>query len=353
MRIAQVSPLYESVPPQLYGGTERIVSYLTEKLVEHGHEVTLFASGDSITNAKLIPVCKKSLRLYGEGTDQLSYHFVELQEVINLRKEFDIIHFHIDYLHYPVSTLNQYHHVSTLHGRQDIKGLDLLYRKYNFIPLVSISNHQQLPLPHANWIETVYHGIPVDLLKPNFQTGQYLAFLGRISPEKRVDLAIEIAIKAQLPIKIAAKIDVNDQAYFEQEIKHLFNHPLVEYIGEINDSEKENFLGNAIALLFPIDWPEPFGLVMIESMACATPVIAFNRGSVPEVIDEGITGFLVNSVNEAVEVLKKIQRIDRKKCRKQFEERFASDIMTLNYERVYNTIIEMNNREKNKYVNAV
>jgi glycosyltransferase involved in cell wall biosynthesis len=349
MRIAQISPLYESVPPQAYGGTERIVSYITQELINRNHQVTLFASGDSKTDAELIAICPKSLRLYGEGTDHLAYHFLEMHEVIKHAGEFDILHFHTDYLHFPVSSMNMYNHITTLHGRLNIKGLDILYKIYNDIPLVSISDYQRKPLPDANWIKTVYHGLPSDLLKPVFTNGSYLAFLGRISPEKRVDRAIEIAIQTGITLKIAAKIDVNDQEYFDSEIKHLFNHPLVEYIGEINEKEKQLFLGNALALLFPIDWPEPFGLVMIESMACATPVIAFKSGSVPEVIDEGITGYIVHSIDEAVNRIERLDGFDRVKCRQKFDERFDAKIMVDNYIKAYLKVININSESKKHY----
>jgi len=353
MRIAQISPLYESVPPRSYGGTERIVSYLTEELVNRGHQVTLFASGDSRTKADLVSICPGSLRLFGEGADHLAYHFVQMHEVVKRSAEFDLLHFHTDYLHYPLSELHFYNHITTLHGRLDIKGLDILYKKYNHIPLVSISYHQRKPIPDANWIDTVYHGLPSDLFKPAFSGGTYLAFLGRISPEKRVDRAVEIARQTDIPLKIAAKIDAHDKEYFEAEIKHLLNHPLVEYVGEISDHEKENFLGNAMALLFPIDWPEPFGLVMIESMACGTPVVAFEGGSVHEVIDEGITGNIVHSIEQAVEAVKNIHSIDRRTCRKKFNERFDVGIMVKNYEKLYEKMSSMNNVKSHFYTHGL
>jgi glycosyltransferase involved in cell wall biosynthesis len=348
MRIAQVSPLIESVPPKGYGGTERIVSYLTEGLVKRNHEVTLFASADSETQARLISICPQGLRLYQKGVDGLAYHFIQLEEVLKISSEFDVIHFHNEYLHFPVSRNSHYAHVNTLHGRQDVPGLSLLYEKFNDMPVVSISEHQRIPLPHALWVATVYHGLPLDLYKPVIQPGKYLAFLGRISVEKRVDRAIEIAKRAGIPLKIAAKVDPNDTKYYESKIKHLLDDPLIEYIGEIGEERKEEFLGNAAALLFPIDWPEPFGLVMIEAMACGTPVIAYKNGSVPEIIDDGVTGYIVSSIKEAVNAVHKLNLISRSQCRKKFEERFDADRMVRDYEKVYDKVINL----KNKYAHA-
>lgn len=331
MRIAQVSPLYESVPPKLYGGTERIVSYLTEELVNQGHDVTLFASGDSVTQAKLVAPWCCSLRLQKDCIDQLAHHYTMIEQVQKEINNFDIVHYHIDYLHFPLSRRSNVPHVTTLHGRLDIPDLQPLYTEYNDIPLVSISDFHKKPLPDVNWKKTIYHGIPEGLLQPHYNEGKYLAFLGRFSHEKRPDRAIEIAIKAGIPIKLAAKVDRNDEEYFESVVKPLLKHPLVEYVGEINEKEKSEFLGNAIALLFLIDWPEPFGLVMIESMACGTPVIGYKHGSVPEVIDEGVTGFKVESQEEAYEALLKVSTLDRKKVREVFEKRFSSRVMTKNY----------------------
>ncbi len=344
MRIAQISPLIESVPPKTYGGTERIVSFITEELVRRGHQVTLFASGDSQTAATLVPVTPMALRALNSekrnSVDGLAYHMVEIEEAVSHSGEFDILHFHIDYLHFPVSHHSEYAHVTTLHGRLDIEGLDFLYKKYYDIPLVSISNDQRRPLSEATWIATVYHGLPSDMHYGVEKPGKYLAFLGRISPEKRVDRAIEIAKKAQMPLKVAAKVDEADKEYF-QTIKHLLEDPMVEFIGEIGQNEKQDFLGNASALLFPIDWPEPFGLVMIEAMACGTPVIAYRKGSVPEIVDEGVTGFIVNSIDEAADAVGKLNLINRKQCRKRFEERFDVKIMVDHYEEVYGRVIEM------------
>ena len=335
MKIAQVAPLYESVPPKLYGGTERVVSYLTEALVEAGHEVTLFASGDSETAARLIPGCPKSLRLnHYESQDQLAHHFVMLEEVLERAQEFDIIHFHVDYMHFPMSKLYGLMHVSTLHGRLDSPDLVPLYRKYKNMPLTSISLSQRKPLLWANWVGNVYHGLPLDFLPLGNGRGKYLAFLGRISREKRVDRAIEIATKLNMPLKVAAKVDRADREYFEQ-MKPLLNAPNVEFVGEINEQQKGEFLGNAYAYLFPIDWPEPFGLTMIESMACGTPTIAFNCGSVPEIITNGVSGFVVDSIDDAVKAVQQAGSIDRAACRAEFMNRFTATKMARQYVKVY------------------
>lgn len=340
MKIAQVAPLYEAVPPKMYGGTERIVSHLTEELVRQGHQVTLFAAGDSITTARLIPICRQGLRMDTACIDPITYHIVQVQEVIDRASQFDIIHFHTDYLHFPASQCYGYNHVTTLHGRLDLPDLQPLYRKFSAIPLISISNSQRIPIPFANWITTIYHGLPLNLYHAGKGEGNYLAFIGRISPEKRVDLAIEIAKKTGIRLKIAAKIDNADKEYFESKIRHLLNDPLVEFIGEISEDQKSEFLGNAIALLFPIDWPEPFGLVLIESMACGTPVIAFTRGSVTEIIDESITGYKVNTVDQAADAVNKLHLINRRECRRRFEERFGAPGMAHNYIKVYEHLIE-------------
>jgi glycosyltransferase involved in cell wall biosynthesis len=340
MRIAQVSPLYESVPPKLYGGTERVVAHLTEELVHAGHDVTLFASGDSITRAKLVPGCPQALRLNRHCVDSLAPHFVMLEQVFRRADEFDVIHFHCDYLHFPLSSRLKPINVTTLHGRLDIPDLQPLYREYAGMPVVSISDAQRKPLPLCNWAGTVYHGLPPDLHQPSVQPGKYLAFLGRVSPEKGCDRAIEIARRAGMPIKIAAKIDKVDRAYYERVVKTLFNEPHVEYIGEINESQKDEFLGNAYALLFPIDWPEPFGLVMIEALACGTPVIAFACGSVPEIMEDGKTGFVVNDIEEAVEAVARVPELSRATCRKVFEERFSSPRMAQDYLKVYEQLID-------------
>jgi glycosyltransferase involved in cell wall biosynthesis len=340
MKIAQVSPLYESVPPKLYGGTERVVSYLTEELVKAGHDVTLFASGDSVTKAELVSCCPEALRLNKNCQDQMAHQILLLEKVIQNIEEYDIIHYHIDYFHFPISRIyNRVPQITTLHGRLNIPDLVPIYKEYKEMPVVSISYSQRRPLPWLNWQGTVYHGLPVNLFAENVREGEYSAFLGRISPEKRVDRAIRIAIEAEIPLKIAAKIDNADKKYFDAEIKHLLDHPLVEYVGEINEDEKETFLGNAKCLLFPIDWPEPFGLVMIESLACGTPVIAFNNGSVSEIIDDGKTGFIVNSIKEAVKAVNNLNRISRYECRRVFEERFSAERMASDYVSLYQNIV--------------
>jgi glycosyltransferase involved in cell wall biosynthesis len=340
MKIAQISPLYESVPPQYYGGTERIVHFITEELVARGHEVTLFASGDSKTTAKLMECSKTALRLDKNCVDSLASHFTMMEKIEREAHGFDIIHSHIDYLYYPLMKRNHHHYLTTLHGRLDIPELLPLYNEFSQIPVVSISNSQRKPLPQANWKGTVYHGMPKDLYSFYSEAEHYLAFIGRISREKRIDRAIDIAIKAGIPIRIAAKIDKVDQEYFDLEIKKLFEHPLVEYLGEINGHEKEELLGNALGLIFPIDWPEPFGLAMIEAMACGTPVIAYNCGSIPEVVDEGLTGFIVNSRKEAVEAVGKLSGLSRKKCRQVFEKRFSVQRMVDDYLQIYETLIK-------------
>ncbi|GBD37976.1 N-acetyl-alpha-D-glucosaminyl L-malate synthase [bacterium HR37] len=341
MKIAQVAPLFESVPPKYYGGTERVVSYLTEELVRQGHEVTLFASGDSVTKAHLIAPCRRSLRLDKNCVDQLAHHILMLEMVFKQAHRFDIIHFHIDYLHFPLSRRHNIPHVTTLHGRLDIPDLVPLYREFGEMPVVSISNSQREPLPWLNWRGTVYHGLPEDLYTFREEHGKYLAFLGRIAPEKRVDRAIEIAKRTGIPLKIAAKVDKVDKEYFETVVQPLLRDPLIEYLGEIGDGEKNEFLGNAYALLFPIDWPEPFGLVMIEAMACGTPVIAYRRGSVPEVLEEGVTGFIVQGLEDAVEAVYKVRNINRRRCREVFEERFSATRMTRDYLNIYKQLLEV------------
>jgi glycosyltransferase involved in cell wall biosynthesis len=340
MKIAQIAPLAESVPPKLYGGTERIVSYLTEELVAQGHDVTLFASGDSVTNARLVGCSDVALRLNPAVRDHLPHQVVMLEEIRRRAREFDVLHFHIDLMHFPLIRDFADRTVTTLHGRLDLPDLKPFYQAFPDIPLVSISNDQRRPMPPVNWSGTVYHGLPVGLLpfteKP---MGNYLAFLGRISPEKRPDRAIAIAAKAGMPLKIAAKIDSADKAYWETVIEPMVkSHPNVEFIGEINEHQKAGFLGNARALLFPIDWPEPFGLVMIEAMACGTPVIAFGCGSVPEVIDNGVSGILVDSMAEAVENVEWALRMDRKKVRATFEERFSAERMARDYIAIYRSL---------------
>jgi glycosyltransferase involved in cell wall biosynthesis len=339
MRIAQVAPLYESVPPKYYGGTERIVSYLTEELVAQGHDVTLFASGDSRTAAELVPMCPRSLRLDRSCVDQLVHHLLMLEQVLRRADAFDVIHFHVDYLHFPLSRRARYPHVTTLHGRLDIPDLVPLYEEFPDEPLVSISDAQRLPLSWVNWLGTVYHGLPRDLYRFHPERGSYLACLGRISPEKRVDRAIEIAKQVGIPLRIAAKVDKADQEYFDTVIEPLLHDPLVEFIGEIADDEKNAFLGNAQALLFPIDWPEPFGIVMIEAMACGTPVIAYSHGSVPEVMEQGRTGYVVEELDDAVEAVRRLSRLSRARCREVFEERFTAARMARDYVAVYERLV--------------
>jgi glycosyltransferase involved in cell wall biosynthesis len=342
LKIAQVSPLYESVPPKYYGGTERIVSYVTEELVRQGHEVTLFASGDSVTEAQLIAPCRQSLRLQKNCMDQMAHHFLMLERVFKGADRFDIIHFHIDYMHFPLSRRNLVPQITTLHGRLDIPDLIPLYKEFREMPVVSISNAQRKPLSWINWQETVYHGLPNDLYTFRKERGEYLAFLGRISPEKRVDRAIEIAKRTGMEIRIAAKVDPVDREYFKSVIKPLFKNPHVKYVGEIADKEKDEFLGNAYALLFPIDWPEPFGIVMIEAMACGTPVIAYRHGSVPEVIDDGTTGFIVESLGDAVRAVEEgVPTLSRQRCREVFEERFSASRMAGDYLNVYHRLLKM------------
>ncbi|HEY8459541.1 MAG TPA: glycosyltransferase family 4 protein [Blastocatellia bacterium] len=340
MKIAQVSPLYESVPPQRYGGTERVVSYLTEELIRQGHEVTLFASGDSITNAELVACCPRSLRTDPGCIDPLVHHYLMLEKVFSRASEFDLIHFHIDYLHFPLSRRSSAPQLTTLHGRLDLPDLTPLYREFHDMPLVSISDAQRRPLSSAKWVGTVHHGLPEDLFKFHEAPGEYLAFLGRISPEKRVDRAIKIARRAGMPLKIAAKVDKADRDYFEAVIKPMLDHSLIEFIGEVGGKEKEEFLGNAYALLFPIDWPEPFGLVMIEAMACGTPVIAWPHGSVPEIIKDGTAGFIVKEIDEAARTVARLTNFDRRRCRKTFERRFTASRMVNDYMNIYERLLE-------------
>lgn len=337
MKIAQIAPLIERVPPKLYGGTERIVSYLTEELVRQGHEVTLFASADSITSAELVPCCDTALRLNPRVQDPLPYITMMLEQVRRRAADFDVLHFHIDYLHFPLFRDIAGRTVTTLHGRLDLPDLRPLYRAFPDMPLVSISDDQRRPMPPVNWAGTVHHGLPRNLLSfsPEPREG-YLAFLGRISPEKGPDRAIEIARRAGLPLRIAAKIDKADRPYWETVVEPMIrNAPEVEFIGEIRESEKASFLGGARALLFPVDWPEPFGLVMIEAMACGTPVVAFGRGSVPEVIDHGVTGYVVEDIDQAVAALDRLDELDRAEVRAMFERRFSVERMAGDYVDIY------------------
>ena len=340
MRIAQVAPLHESVPPQGYGGTERVVSYLTEELVRQGHEVTLYASGDSVTEARLVPCCRRSLRLDEACIDRLSHHVLMLERVVADAERYDVVHFHVDYLHFPLSRRIATPHVTTLHGRLDLPDLVPIYEEFRDVPLVSISDAQRRPLWWADWRATVYHGLPPRLYEASTEPGSYLAFLGRISPEKGLDRAIEIARRAGLPLRIAAKVDAVDREYFEREIEPLLRQPGIEYLGEAGERAKAELLRGAAALLFPVAWPEPFGLVMIEAMACGTPVIAHPRGSVPEVLDDGVTGFVVEDVDEAVEAVARVSELSRARCREVFEERFSDRRMAQDYVATYAAVVE-------------
>jgi len=346
MRIAQVAPLYESVPPKYYGGTERVVSYLTEELVCQGHEVTLFASGDSVTKAHLVAACRRSLRMDKHCVDRMAHHILMLEHMLQRAAEFDIVHFHTDYLHFPLSRREQITHVTTLHGRLDIPDLVPLHQEFRDMPVISISDGQREPLPWANWQATVYHGLPADMYQFRDEPGSYLAFLGRVSPEKRVDRAIEIAKQVRIPLKIAAKVDRVDTDYFETVVEPLLRHPFVEFVGEIGEGEKAEFLGNAYALLFPIDWPEPFGLVMIEAMACGTPVIAYRGGAVPEVMEEGHTGFIVEGLEDAVEAVLRVPELSRKRCREVFDQRFTAARMAHDYVQVYEQLINSKQQDR-------
>lgn len=336
MKIAQVAPLIESVPPKLYGGTERIVSYLTEELVRQGHQVTLFATGDSQTAANLVSSYPEALRLEGSRLEASgALHMLHLEKIFSQSDQFDIIHSHLDYLPFPLARRQKTPLVTTLHGRLDLPELLPLFTEYIDMPLVSISMAQRLPLPHANWLGNVYHGLPPNLLTFHEGPGSYLAFLGRISLEKRVDRAIQIAYQANYPLKIAAKVDPNDLSYFTEIVKPLLRTRGVQYLGEISDQDKSDFLGHATGLLFPIDWPEPFGLVVIEAMACGTPVIAYDHGSVSEIVEEGVTGFIVKDEKEAVTAVKRLPELSRRKVRERFEERFSAQRMTSDYLKLY------------------
>ena len=341
MKIAQLSPLWESVPPQLYGGTERIVSYLTEELVRQGHEVTLFASGDSKTAAHLKACCDRALRLHDNGMINRDAPNILMQEwALGAESgQYDVVHSHLDFLSFPMSRRAHAPVVTTLHGRLDLPELQPIFNEYSELPVVSISNAQRKPLPGANWARTVYHGIPKDLYSLHDRPGSYLAFLGRISPEKCPDHAIEVAKRVGMPLRIAAKVDAADHAYFKQKIERLLDHPLVEYVGEINDAEKNDFLGEAAALLCPYDWPEPFGLVLIEAMACGTPVLAYRQGSIPEVIDHGVTGYICDNIAEMAQAVAGLPLIDRQRCRDVFEKRFTVERMAKDYLNLYESMV--------------
>src|ERR1700730_18621529 len=340
MKIAQVAPLIESVPPRLYGGTERIASYLTEELVRLGHEVTLFASGDSITSAELVSCCTRALRLDPSVRDTIPHFMLMIDKAREHAGEFDVLHFHIDLFHFPLFRSLAARTVTTLHGRQDLGDLKPFYSRFSAMPLVSISHDQRKSLPYGNFVATIHHGIPANLHRPSFEQGSYLAFLGRISPEKRPDRAIRIARAAGVPLKIAAKVDKVDEDYFRNDILPLIDGPGVEFVGEINEREKTKFLGEAAALLFPLDWPEPFGLVMIEAMACGTPVLAFRPGSVSDITDQGVTGAIVDTMDEAVRMLPRVIELDRHAVRRRFEQRFSSILMAKDYVALYRALLK-------------
>jgi glycosyltransferase involved in cell wall biosynthesis len=339
MRIAQIAPLYESVPPRLYGGTERVVSWLTEELVREGHDVTLFASGDSVTTARLVPVSPRALRLDPQCEDALAHHVLMMEQVFAESTSFDLIHSHVDYIHFPLARRTETPCLTTVHGRLDIPDLVPVYQTFREQPLVSISNSQRKPLLWANWEATVLHGMPRHSLRFSEGKGGYLAFLGRVSPEKGLDEAIKIASCSGMKLKVAAKIDPADRPYYEKEIKPLLDSQFVEFVGEIGNDEKNQFLGNAAALLFPINWPEPFGLVMIEALACGTPVIAYPSGSVPEIIEDGTVGFVVKDVDAAVDAVHCLSEIDRRSCRKHFERHFTAERMARDYLTIYQRLV--------------
>ena len=339
MRIAQVAPLIESVPPAGYGGTERVVSYLTEELVRQGHDVTLFASGDSTTAARLVPVTPKALRLAEDVVDPVAHQVVELERVAAQAGRFDVIHWHLDFFPFPMARRLAIPQVTTLHGRLDIPDLQAVYDEFGDMAVVSISDDQRKPLPQAGWVGTVYHGLPPDEFEPSLEAGEYLVFLGRISPEKRADRAIEVARRAGMPLRIGAKVDPADATYFEEVVEPLLAENHVEWVGEVAGKEKADLLRGAAALVFPIDWAEPFGLVMIEAMACGTPVIAYRSGSVPEVVDDGETGFIVESIDESVRAVERLGELDRAAVRQRFEERFTVERMVHDYMKIYERLL--------------
>jgi glycosyltransferase involved in cell wall biosynthesis len=343
MRIAQISPLFESVPPKFYGGTERVVSILTEGLIRHGHDVTLFASGDSKTSARLVPICREALRL-SSVKDPCAEHILQLAMVYDRADEFDLIHSHADYFTFPFAQKSATPTVTTLHGRLDMPELQGIHRYFSSHPLISISDSQRTPFPSANWVGTVHHGLPMEQFRFRPEPGKYLAFLGRIAPEKRPDLAIAIAQKTGIPLKMAAKIGNQDREYFETVIRPLMIPPLIEFLGEIGEQEKNDFLGGALALLFPIDWPEPFGLVIIESLACGTPVIARPCGSVNEILVHGTTGFIHSEIEDLVRAVERIGEISRKECREHVEKHFSAEKMVRRYEQVYEQVIAFWNK---------
>ena len=335
MKIAQLAPLAESVPPRLYGGTERIVSYLSEELIRLGHEVSLFASGDSRTQARLHAICSKGLRGCREISNPLAFQTLLLEKAFRIEEEFDVIHSHLDFWAFPFARRSRTPVLTTLHGRLDLPELRPIYEEFSESPVISISNAQRRPLAWANWQGTVYHGLPRDLYSFHAEPGRYLAFVGRLTPEKRPDHAIEVAKRVGMPLRIAAKVDPVDQDYFDREIEPLLSHSLIEYVGEITDAEKNAFIGNAYALIAPFDWPEPFGLVFIEALACGTPVLAYRRGSVPEIIDEGETGFICDSLADMVKAVTQAPLLNRRRCRDIFDERFTVERMVQDYIQIY------------------
>jgi glycosyltransferase involved in cell wall biosynthesis len=339
MRIAQIAPLTEAIPPKLYGGTERVVHWLTEELVALGHDVTLFASGDSVTSATLEPMWDQSLRLSGSIRDPNALHMLMLERVRRRASDFDVLHFHLDYYPFSLFSRQSTPFLTTLHGRLDLPEHQPVFTAFSSIPVVSISNAQRRPVPQAGWVRTIYHGVPEDLLRPQPVTPSYLAFLGRIAPEKGVDQAIKIAGRCGIPIKIAAKVDKADVEYFEANIRSLLDLPHVEYIGEISDKEKAPFLSGAVGLLMPVTWPEPFGLSMIEAMACGTPVVAYNRGSVPEVVEDGLTGFVVEDELSAINAVRRLHQLPRQAIRARFEERFTARLMAKEYLATYRSLM--------------
>ena len=346
LRIAQVAPLAESVPPRLYGGTERVVSFLTEELLELDCDVTLFASGDSTTRARLIAPCARALRL-GGSIDPIPHHLVMIEEVYRRAREFDMIHFHVDYLHYTATRRMRLPHLTTMHGRLDIPDLGPLYDEFSELPVVSISRSQRGPLPHARWVGNVYHGLPAELHHLG-KGGDYLAFVGRVSAEKGLDHAIEIAERSGRALKVAAKVDRVDRDYFDEVIRPMMTRRHVEFLGEIDEAEKGELLRGAYALLFPIQWPEPFGMVMIEAMACGTPVIAYRRGAVPEVLDEDVTGWVVDTIDDAVRAVDRVKQLPRRDVRRRFEQRFSSARMAREYIEIYRQILTTDARDRSR-----
>jgi glycosyltransferase involved in cell wall biosynthesis len=345
MRIAQIAPLTEAIPPKLYGGTERVVSWLTDELINLGHDVTLFASGDSVTKAKLEPIWPRALRLDGTVRDPMALHMSMLERVYQRAGEFDVLHFHLDYYPFSLFSRQSTPFITTLHGRLDLPEHQVVFDTFPEAPVISISHAQRRPVPQANWVSNIHHGLPSRLLGPRPGTPSYLAVLGRIAPEKAIDHAIRIAVRSKLPLKIAAKIDSVDREYFEREIEPQLDLPGIEYIGEISDAEKSNFLSGAIALLVPIAWPEPFGLVMIEAMACGTPVIAYSAGSVPEIVEDGLTGFIVeNEIAAADAIRDRLPSLSRPKIRARFEERFTAQRMAADYLDVYQSLVATGER---------